>query len=425
MEVANGQAQARGKRRKAKPKAEIANYYKILGTRSNATPATIKAKYVEQLRQFPPETHPDEFELIRKAYEVLRNPQRRKEYDLQRKYGGQLEEMLEQAREYEGSSAWAKAASLYQDILGINQSLIAAWLGLAHVAMHVATPLSSDEYYERAFGLASDESEQVMLRMIRARVLHEHGKHEAAAAGLEQLIAQYPAAGQQVAPLLMDIYYELDREDEMLELLDKARPSSIDGNIQDLDYYIRLVDTLMLMDRWNQIAGAQQQFRKYLKSLADAEDRHMAIDRLLYFVESHQEDGSFREALVFIELVCVLAPTHRIYKEMLKELRDLAATAKEIERLAKDPTIFPFVTMEAMETFYKGYHADEVLYAFRNSIPFDIMGQLQADTDSYAAGIVRLRKKYPGVYRRYQQRWDNLFEELTAGMNREERRSLR
>lgn len=42
-------------RRGAKPKVE--NYYKILDTRSNATQQTIKAKYIAQVKAFPPQQH--------------------------------------------------------------------------------------------------------------------------------------------------------------------------------------------------------------------------------------------------------------------------------------------------------------------------------------------------------------------------------
>lgn len=86
------------RRRSRRPKVE--NYYKSLGLRANATQEAIKQKYIEMLRLFPPESYPEEFQRIRRAYETLRDPVKRSEYDLMRKYGGRIEKIMEEAYEY-------------------------------------------------------------------------------------------------------------------------------------------------------------------------------------------------------------------------------------------------------------------------------------------------------------------------------------
>jgi sialic acid synthase SpsE len=43
----------------------------ILGIRSDATPAQVKAAYHTKLREFPAHTHPTEFKAIRSAYEAI------------------------------------------------------------------------------------------------------------------------------------------------------------------------------------------------------------------------------------------------------------------------------------------------------------------------------------------------------------------
>ncbi len=82
------------RKRKIK-KEKIENLYKILGTRSNIGQDRIKEKYIEKIREFPQETHPEEFQEIRRAYETLKDPKKRKQYDMTRKYGDKLEKTME------------------------------------------------------------------------------------------------------------------------------------------------------------------------------------------------------------------------------------------------------------------------------------------------------------------------------------------
>lgn len=65
------------KTNRRKKKQSMENYYKILNTRANASQLTIKKKYIEMVKQYPPETHPEEFQKIRQAYETLRDPVKR------------------------------------------------------------------------------------------------------------------------------------------------------------------------------------------------------------------------------------------------------------------------------------------------------------------------------------------------------------
>lgn len=48
------------------------DHYTHLGISPGATPATIKAAYHVKLKEFPAHLHPQEFKVIRAAYEALR-----------------------------------------------------------------------------------------------------------------------------------------------------------------------------------------------------------------------------------------------------------------------------------------------------------------------------------------------------------------
>lgn len=49
-------------------------HYHTLGLSPHCTEADLRKRYLELVRRFPPETHPDKFSKIREAYERLKNP---------------------------------------------------------------------------------------------------------------------------------------------------------------------------------------------------------------------------------------------------------------------------------------------------------------------------------------------------------------
>ena len=73
------------------------NPYVRLGVERDADARAIKKAYVGLIRQFPPETHPEEFQSIRAAYELLSDPEARAAFDLAQKAYEALPEIEAQA----------------------------------------------------------------------------------------------------------------------------------------------------------------------------------------------------------------------------------------------------------------------------------------------------------------------------------------
>ncbi|KKI98697.1 J domain-containing protein [Prochlorothrix hollandica] len=53
---------------------DIQEAYDRLGVDPEATPAALKTAYHKKLREFPPQKYPEEFKVIRQAYDLLKNP---------------------------------------------------------------------------------------------------------------------------------------------------------------------------------------------------------------------------------------------------------------------------------------------------------------------------------------------------------------
>lgn len=57
--------------------------YSVLGLDQAASAEEVRRAYFRLVRQYPPETHPEEFKRIRAAYDTLRSPMRRAELALE------------------------------------------------------------------------------------------------------------------------------------------------------------------------------------------------------------------------------------------------------------------------------------------------------------------------------------------------------
>ena len=56
--------------------------YAVLGLRAESDDETIRRRYLELVRQFPPEKHPEKFAAVRQAYDKMRDLETRLHYRL-------------------------------------------------------------------------------------------------------------------------------------------------------------------------------------------------------------------------------------------------------------------------------------------------------------------------------------------------------
>jgi curved DNA-binding protein CbpA len=63
-------------------KITVPNAYDVLGVPLDTTDAQVRARYLELIREFPPEHHPERFAAVRTAYEKLKDLDSRARYRL-------------------------------------------------------------------------------------------------------------------------------------------------------------------------------------------------------------------------------------------------------------------------------------------------------------------------------------------------------
>ena len=410
------------KRKTQKPKPE--NLYKALGTRSNAGPETIKKKYIEAVKAFPPETHPEEFQAIRRAYETLRDPVKRAQYDLQRKFGSKLKKLLNQAFFYAETGQWDNADKLFQQILEIDAKNTPAKLAMARISLQRDDLQSFNNYFSQVLEDTTGE-ERITVHGLKAVFLKDADYADEALAVLEEIRALYPEQMKKLKGLFIDVYKATGREKELWDLSRSMLPSPEEQEPEDIYEFINLINIMIELDRWQYWSDIQRRVRRFIKLIQAEEDRLMVRAALQSEHDDYFEIGHFRAAVLFSDLLSQMFPKDKELQEQRTKTQGLSLVEKEIMVMMKDMKMFPLVFLQAFEWFFEEFEIGDALERFKASVSFGVLEEMEEMDEEIAAGIKYLQKKYPFTYRFYKEGWDEWFDEKVQGLNRESRRRLR
>ena len=403
------------------------SYYKTLGTTANIGNARIKEKYIEALRKHPPETDPEGFEKVREAYETLKDPEKRKQYDLMRKYGTNLEDLIEKAYEASISGNLKKAKKLLKRANKISPDDPHILMGLMTVAIEQEDYKEMDELFERIQHILpeTETKELASIYAVKATFLMEKGLKDLALETLDEAKETFPEESSTFVSLMAKAYIEDGQTEKAWKIVNNAIPTTENETFEDIHFFILLSEMMVQLGKWKDQTKVQSRFRKFLGNLTDEQEKDIAYDQLYEIYEEFYDEGRYREAEFFIDFLRLLDKQDPELKEMKKDAKYLARIQKEIERLKIDEDIFPLIFLQAFEWFYEDIIPPQQLEMMINSLPADILAEMEEEIEMHAAGILRLRKKYPSIYKHYKEAWDEIFEELTEGLNRDMKRELR
>lgn len=407
----------------SKEKAE--SYYKILGTTAKISNRRIKEKYIQAVKKHPPETDPEGFEKVRRAYETLKDPEKRKQYDLMRKYGTNVEELMDKAYDAMDQMNFDKAENSLEKAAKIapeNESVAIAQMTFAIMTDDLT---KGETLFEKALRLVPDNEEKASLYLLKGTMLHQHEYEDEALETLEQAIDRLPDEKRRFAIPAATIYMQMGYDQEAWKMIDSAIPVPDEENFKDIYLFITWVNIMASAAKWDSMSKVQTRFRKFLKKLTDKEELEQADELLHDTFLSAYDSGDFRIAAFFGDLLKVINETDKDFRDELNEAKKLAPLQKQLTRLEHDESMFPLIYIDAFMWFYEEYMPEEQYSMMVDSLPQDMIDDLKAETEEYAAGIVRLQKKYPMLYKGFKEKWDELFTELTKDFNREMKRELR
>lgn len=414
--------QPSGARASSKPVVvEIVNYYKQLGVRVNATPKSIEAGYEAKIKEFPQEQYPEEFRKTREAYENLIDPIRRDEYDFTRKNGStqKLDVLIAKGTDAFTAGDFRLAEELYSKVLELKPDHSGASIALSSVYLAEDKLSMFDEVWQKVEELSPSPRSSVIGTMLQIRVLLQYEQYKKALSVARALDKKHRAWRRiyltdytdvlmmnQLGDEAWGIYEEMARE--LKEGLNEDNDAELKGDtLQFYLYWIKIMVFTNKMQFWHKV---KQEIRAYLRSLPEGAERESAVDRLLEESRELAENRSYKEALLFAELAHYMDPGNPAVQQQRTLAQGGSKLLLETDRLIKDKSMYPGVQAKAYEFFTTeafGHPADRLDQA----PPPDGMGPSGgAEYGDYfmTEGIRQMKRKYPHVYKSYQQLWDKL-----------------
>ncbi len=214
------------------------SFYEVLGVQKTADDRTIKKAYFALVRQFPPETHPEEFKKIREAYEVLSDASSRREYDSIGQYdqhGEGVSEEIRQALDAIEQQRYADARLILSKLLNKSPDLHFArdLLGMAY--LHDKKPQQALEIFDDLLRVHADNGAYALHR---AYALHQLEKYKDATAAYQHASKLAP---DDVRPLvaLADCFMDQKLWNDAVKVLDQAINLDGEVNFKDFGLFVR------------------------------------------------------------------------------------------------------------------------------------------------------------------------------------------
>lgn len=132
------------------------NLYQILEIEPQASDKEIKAAYFRLVRQYTPEKEPEKFRVLRNAYETLKDPKSRSNYDAMLLNGEEIKKLDEEANSYIEDENWTAAISVLKRILAFAPNLDSVWHSLGLCYLYNKSLDQAEETFIKLIKIAHD-----------------------------------------------------------------------------------------------------------------------------------------------------------------------------------------------------------------------------------------------------------------------------
>ena len=386
------------------PSAHIENFYERLGLESGASVEDIKRAFFTAVREFPPEKDPENYKLIRAAYDTLINPQSRQEYDTRDQYGPEvvaLEGELESAREAEDPHRQVrvlkKLINLFPDVGRYRNQIGSAYL-------------DDDEYesavdqFNRACGIDPKNS---TYQLNLGFAFRQAERYDEARRCFERTIELDPEDYEGPRALANMLFMDMNLKIEAHRVLDKAILADDKVDFQD---FFCMHDKLFLyvLDHYDDDIRQQCQ---HIQSVAtDQEEKEFASFSFAKMAVMVGKYGNHEIAFILAGAAVQTNPSDNDILEFRDSIKPLALLQKDMRAILARSD-FPDFLKFAVTTMYQSEFGDddpdteEQLESLNQAIP-RVM-----DTDPASSDIKRavslFREKYRSLWDWREELWNS------------------
>jgi len=375
-------------------------WYSVLGVSPQADSETIRQQYLDLVRQFPPETHPEDFATIRHAYEVLSDVNARHRYDRERFYGTtatQLRALIEQHGE---NGRFEEAARLLKQVVDMDPKM-EEMVQLGVIYQMLEQPREAEKWIRQ--GLAACETEEAKVSVLIAMAHLSHDDHEIVAA-LQKVGRAYPHVSQAEVAREVLIHYEaLDDIDQGMAYFRKLIPRRKYPTADDFEVYIKWMEALAELDY---VDILRELFVSRVKPAAQRAARgphsQDIAQRFVAYIADLDLDPSqlplWRVQTMVADLAHIVAPDDSEIHTQWRDSLDISMTMSQVERLMEDDRVPTSLVVRAFESvILAGEDPDGILAeAFEERVD-------TSRTLPEGEAIAVIQQIYPRIYHRMQE----------------------
>ena len=281
------------------------DFYERLEVPRTATAEEIKRAYQRKLRLYPPERAPEEFKLIREAFETLGNPETRRDYD--DRPDPRAVETFDRALQAMRAKDYPAAERLLKQVLLLDpdRGFVRNMLGLCY--LYQGEDAKAADQFERLITL--DEAPAAWFGNAAMAALHLEQFDKAEALYKEAIRrSDGDAAGYYAG--IAEVYVARDRYDDARKLLEHA--IAADGRIDfdDLRYFTKLLEIGVIQ---RDMPAVQRELARIEKIATDEDERRYLAWKLGLLGVQLIEVQVFEFALPIASLALQLQPNDNDY----------------------------------------------------------------------------------------------------------------
>ncbi len=406
------------------------DYYKTLQVRKNARPEKIRNSYIQLVKQFPPETHPEEFQAIRRAYDTLRDPAKRAQYDIFREYAtDDVNELMQRAVRMHNEGKKDQAVKV---LTAVTESAPQYWDAhrmLGQIAVKNNDLAGLEAVLARALKAAKTDDDHLIVNLMKVNLLSYGGMMEDALTEIDKLVDRFPKWAYELREAKVNVYIDRGLFQDALKAAASGIPARGFDDLGLVQEFVLWGRTIVDTERWQDWSKVKASMRQFAQSIKKEEDRKFVLNVLGEEIDEWEYNGEYRPALAFLELSLMVAPKDLQLLDRRRHLEHTQRLDKEMSRLRFDESMYLWVILKAIEFFNDandlGFDMDRDMGVFDGRSAREMLEMMAIDHEAIALSLVRLKKKYAMIYREYQSDWEELLTKYTEGLNREQRRSLR
>ncbi|MDP4086694.1 MAG: tetratricopeptide repeat protein [Bacillota bacterium] len=277
------------------------NYYELLEINQNASMNEIRKAYYVKIREFSNETHPEEFQLLTKAYKTLSDEDSRKHCDHDINNNGAYTKLFKQAMEAMNKDNYTSAIQLLKNMLQSYPKDIA-------IQQHIASCYLSLENYE--------EAKRILL-----------------------VLEKSDSDDEETLDLMGQTYYGLKNFHQAKDYYQRL----IQANPNEVNYYLNLSDIYFNLNELHQsLKILEDKLKQGIETVSD-----FPLLRQMYFITMVKDDESYHKSIIV--RIKSLPKNSEEKMSLLRMLIDICGSIsndnnayKELVHLVKDINSYEF-----------------------------------------------------------------------------------